>query len=165
MALDSLNELYLDQLRDLYSAEKQLLSALPTMAKRSSHPGLKSGFQQHEAQTKTHVQRLDQIFQQLGQNPSGQTCVGMQGLIKEGEELLKKQSEPDVLDAALIAAAQRVEHYEIAGYGCVRTFANLLGHPEQADLLQRTLNEEGGMDHKLTQLAEAVINADAMTAA
>ena len=165
MALESLKTLYVEQLRDLMDAEKQILKALPTMAKKSSHPGLKSAFQQHEAQTKTHVQRLDQIFQQLGQSSSGPACEGMKGIIAEGESMLKEHRDPDVLDAALIASAQRVEHYEIAGYGCVRTYANELGFPEQADLLQRTLNEEGSTDHKLTQIAEEVVNAHAMSPA
>jgi ferritin-like metal-binding protein YciE len=165
MAMESLKNLYVDQLRDLLSAENQILAALPKMAQKSSHPNLKTAFQQHEAQTKTHVERLNQIFQKLGQSPEGKTCEGMQGIIKEGEKTLKEQSDPEVLDAALIAAAQRVEHYEIAGYGCVRTYADELGFADQADLLQRTLNEEGSTDHKLTQLAETVINVDAVSAA
>jgi ferritin-like metal-binding protein YciE len=165
MPLESLKGLYVEQLRDLYNAENQILAALPKMAQRSSHPGLKSGFQQHEQQTRTHVERLGQIFQQLGVKPQGETCEGMKGIIQEGEKMLHERSDPDTLDAALIAAAQRVEHYEIAGYGTVRTYANELGFADQADLLQRTLNEEGSMDHKLTQIAETVVNADAMSAA
>jgi ferritin-like metal-binding protein YciE len=163
--MESLKKLYVEQLNDLLSAENQILAALPKMAQKSSHPNLKTAFQQHEAQTKTHVERLNQIFQKLGQNPEGKTCEGMQGIIREGEKTLKEQSDPEVLDAALIAAAQRVEHYEIAGYGCVRTYADELGFADQADLLQRTLNEEGSTDHKLTQLAETVINVDAVSAA
>ncbi|HEX6967152.1 MAG TPA: ferritin-like domain-containing protein [Gemmatimonadaceae bacterium] len=165
MPLESLKSLYVDQLRDLYNAENQILAALPKMAQRSSHPELKNAFQQHEQVTKTHVDRLNQIFKQLGVQPQGETCEGMQGIIQEGEKMLKERSDPDTLDAALIAAAQRVEHYEIAGYGTVRTYANELGFGEQADLLQRTLNEEGSTDHKLTQIAETVVNADAMSAA
>lgn len=165
MALESLKGLYVDQLRDLYNAENQILDALPKMAQKSSHPELKNAFQQHEAQTRTHVERLDKIFKQLGVKPQGETCEGMQGIIKEGEKMLKAGSDADTLDAALIAAAQRVEHYEIAGYGTVRTFANELGFGDQADLLQRTLNEEGNTDHRLSHIAENVVNADAMTAA
>lgn len=165
MPLESLKSLYVDQLRDLYNAENQILAALPKMAQRSSHPELKNAFQQHEQVTKTHVDRLNQIFKQLGVQPQGETCEGMQGIIQEGEKMLKERSDPDTLDAALIAAAQRVEHYEIAGYGTVRTYANELGFGDQADLLQRTLNEEGSTDHKLTQIAETVVNADAMSAA
>lgn len=165
MPLESLKGLYVDQLRDLFNAENQILAALPKMAQRSSHPSLKSAFQQHEAQTRTHVDRLNQIFQQLGVNPQGETCEGMKGIIQEGEKMLKERSDPDTLDAALIAAAQRVEHYEIAGYGTVRTYANELGFGDQADLLQRTLNEEGSADHKLSQIAETVVNADAMSPA
>ena len=161
MALDSLRDLYVEQLRDLYSAENQILQALPKMAEKSTHAELKNGFLLHQRQTEEQVRRLEQIFQSLGERPSGVTCEGMKGLLKEGEKTMKEKSDSDVLDAALIADAQRVEHYEIAGYGCVRTYARLLGRREDAALLQRTLDEEGETDHKLTALAERVINLDA----
>jgi ferritin-like metal-binding protein YciE len=161
MALESLQELYVEQLRDLYSAENQILKALPKMVDKASHPQLKDGFQLHLTQTKEHVRRLEQIFQRLGEKAEGVTCVGMQGLLKEGEKTMKEKADSDVLDAALIADAQRVEHYEIAGYGTVRTYANMLGRREDVTLLQQTLDEEGQTDQKLTQLAESAINVDA----
>ena len=161
MALDSLKELYIEQLRDLYSAENQILAALPKMADKAKHAELKSGFQKHQRQTQEQVQRLEQIFQALGEKPGGVTCEGMKGLLKEGEKTMKEKADSDVLDAALIADAQRVEHYEIAGYGCVRTYARMLGRFDDADLLQRTLDEEGQTDHILTDLAERVVNIDA----
>ncbi|MFL5577858.1 MAG: ferritin-like domain-containing protein [Gemmatimonadaceae bacterium] len=161
MALDSLKDLYVEQLRDLYSAENQILKALPKMAEQARHPELQEGFRLHVRQTEEHVRRLEQIFQSLGERPGGVTCEGMKGLVKEGEKTLKERADSDVLDAAMIADAQRVEHYEIAGYGCVRTYANMLGRQDDAALLQRTLDEEGQTDQKLTQLAERVVNLDA----
>jgi ferritin-like metal-binding protein YciE len=159
---ESLTKLYLEQLRDLYSAEEQILEALPKMIENTTHAELKKGFQQHYQQTEQQKQRLEQIFQELGEEPGGHFCKGMQGLLKEGDETIKEFTDSDVLDAALIAAAQRVEHYEMAGYGCARTYAHLLALPEQAALLQRTLDEEGDTDHKLTDLAETVVNIDAL---
>ncbi|HJR62248.1 MAG TPA: ferritin-like domain-containing protein [Gemmatimonadaceae bacterium] len=164
MARESLQALYTEQLKDLYNAEQQILKALPKMADKASHSELKRAFQQHERQTKQQVERLEQIFRQLGDKASGHECKGMKGLIAEGEETMKEFSDSDVLDAALIASAQRVEHYEIAGYGCARTYANMLGLSEHADLLNQTLQEEGETDHKLTDLAESVVNIDAMKA-
>ena len=161
MKLETLRDLYVEQLRDLYSAETQLVKALPKMAKAASHTELRSAFQQHLNQTEGHVQRIEQIFQQHGGKPTGQTCKGMEGLISEGEEMIKMKGDPAAIDAGLIAAAQRVEHYEIAGYGCVRTYAQLLGDTRGAQLLQQTLDEEGMTDKKLTQLAERVINLEA----
>jgi ferritin-like metal-binding protein YciE len=161
MKLATLQDLYVEQLQDLYSAETQLVEALPKMAKAASHPQLQRAFQEHLAQTQTHVQRLDQIFKQLGTKQKGQTCKGMEGLIKEGEEMIKMKGDPAAIDAGLIAAAQRVEHYEIAGYGCVRTYAQQLGDQQGSQLLQQTLDEEGMTDKKLTQLAEQVINLEA----
>jgi len=161
MKLETLRDLYVEQLHDLYSAETQLVKALPKMAKAASDPQLRSAFQDHLAETEHHVRRLDQIFQQLGQKPQGQTCKGMQGLIEEGEEMIKMKGDPAAIDAGLIAAAQRVEHYEIAGYGCVRTYAHQLGDQQAAQLLQMTLDEEGMTDKKLTELAEQVINLEA----
>lgn len=162
MARESLAKLYLEQLKDLCSAEEQILEWLPKMAEKASHPELKRAFQMHSQQTEQQMQRLTQIGQMLGESLSGHTCKGMKGLIAEGEEVMKEFTDSDVLDAALISAAQRVEHYEMAGYGCARTYAHMLGFAEQADLLQRTLDEEGDTDHRLTDLAETVINIDAM---
>jgi len=162
MQLATLRELYVDELRDLYSAENQILKALPKMAKAASSAHLKNAFQEHLEQTKGHVQRLDKIFDELGARAKGKKCRAMEGLIEEGKELLEKDVEPDVLDAGLIAAAQKVEHYEMAGYGCVRTYAKLLGDDQSAELLQETLNEEGETDEKLTELAESTINLKAM---
>jgi ferritin-like metal-binding protein YciE len=159
---ESLQKLYLEQLQDLWSAEEQILEALPKMIEKAKHADLKRGFQMHYQQTEQQVQRLEQIFAELGEKPGGHHCKGMEGLVKEGEETMKEFKDSDVLDAALIAAAQRVEHYEIAGYGCARTYAHLLGLQEQAQLLQRTLDEEGDTDHKLTELAETVVNIDAL---
>ena len=161
MKLETLRDLYVEQLHDLYSAETQLVEALPKMAKAAANTQLQTAFKEHLTQTKGHVQRLEQIFKQLGMDPEGPTCKGMKGLISEGEEMIKMKGEPAAIDAGLIAAAQRVEHYEIAGYGCVRTYARQLGQTKDQDLLQQTLDEEGAADHKLTQLAEQVINLEA----
>jgi ferritin-like metal-binding protein YciE len=160
MKIETLRDLYVEQLRDLYSAETQLVKALPKMAKAASHKELQSAFQEHLKQTEGHAQRLEQIFQQHGGKPTGQTCKGMEGLITEGEEMIKSKGDPAAIDAGLIAAAQRVEHYEIAGYGCVRTYAQLLGDTKGAQLLQQTLDEEGMADKKLTQIAERAINLE-----
>jgi ferritin-like metal-binding protein YciE len=161
MKLETLRDLYVEQLQDLYSAENQLVKALPKMAKAASDPQLRGAFEEHLAQTEHHVRRLEQIFQQLGKKPQGQTCKGMEGLIKEGDEMIKRKGDPAAIDAGLIAAAQRVEHYEIAGYGCVRAYAHQMGDQQAAQLLQQTLDEEGTTDKKLTQLAEQVINLEA----
>jgi len=162
MKLDSLQKLYLEELRDLYSAENQILKALPKMAKAASTPQLQAAFQEHLEQTKGQVERLEQIFEALGKSPKGKTCAAMEGLVKEGEELMSQKAEPAVLDAGLIAAAQRVEHYEMAGYGTVRSYARLLKDEESARLLQQTLEEEEQTDKKLTQLAESTINIEAV---
>jgi ferritin-like metal-binding protein YciE len=161
MQKDSLRDLYVDELRDLYSAETQLVKALPKMAKASSNDQLRRGFEEHLRQTSEHVSRLEQIFEQLGEKPSGRKCVGMEGLVKEGSELIKSELikedfSDEVKDAGIIGAAQRVEHYEIAAYGTVRTFAELLGEPEHVSLLEATLNEEKQTDGKLTELAEQI---------
>lgn len=161
---ESLQKLYLNELRDLMSAEHMILKALPKMAEKASHPGLKEGFRMHEQQTRQHVQRLEQIFSMIGAKAEEKKCKGMEGIIDEGQDVLKEYGDSDVLDAALIASAQRVEHYEIAAYGCVRTYANTLGLPNQEQLLQQTLDEEGKMDHQLTQLADEVVNIDALKA-
>lgn len=164
MKLESLKDLYLEQLKDLYSAETQLVDALPKMAERATSSDLKKGFQDHLLQTQEHVRRLEQIFQDLGESPKGHTCEGMKGLIKEGEEMIKMKGDDKVIDAGLIAAAQRVEHYEIAGYGTVRTYAEMLGKSQHASLLARTLQEEEMADEKLTRLAESHINQEATVA-
>lgn len=161
MSMDSLNDLYVEELKDLYNAENQLLKALPKMAKKASAPELKRAFQDHLEQTKTHVNRLEQIFEGLDEKPTGKTCKAMKGLVEEGKEVIGEDGDESVLDAALIGAAQRVEHYEMAGYGCVRTFATLLGENAAAKLLQKTLDEEGMTDKKLTSLAESIINVEA----
>jgi ferritin-like metal-binding protein YciE len=161
MPENSLQELYVEQLRDLYNAENQLVKALPKMVKAAQSDALRKGFEQHLAQTKGHVDRLEQIFGAMDESPKGRKCAGMEGLVEEGEEVIREQSGSDALDSGLIASAQRVEHYEIAGYGTVRTFAELLGDEEAVNLLQRTLDEERETDQKLTELAQQV-NAQAM---
>ena len=163
MALESLQELYVEQLKDLHSAEEQIIEALPKMIEKASHAELRQAFEAHLRQTREQLRRLDQIGQRAGQKLTGHKCKGMQGLLEEGEEMLKERADSDVLDAALISAAQRVEHYEIAGYGCARTYARLLGLNDDAKILQQTLDEEGDTDHLLTDLAERVINIEALT--
>jgi len=157
MQLNSLKDLYVEELRDLYSAETQLVNALPKMAQAASSSDLKQAFQNHLDETRTQKQRLEQIFSEMGASPQGKTCEAMQGLIKEGEDVIQSMGDPQVKDAALIAAAQRVEHYEIAGYGVVRTFADELGFSNAKSLLQKTLDEEGSADKKLTSIAEGGI--------
>jgi ferritin-like metal-binding protein YciE len=158
MKLKSLDDLLLDQLQDLYGAEGQLIKALPKMAKAASAQPLQEAFREHLDETKRQRERLEQVFRSLDQKPKAKKCKGMQGLIEEGQELMEEDAEPAVLDAGLIAAAQRVEHYEMAAYGTVRTLAQTLGHQEAADLLQQTLDEEGETDHLLTDLAESQVN-------
>jgi ferritin-like metal-binding protein YciE len=164
MARENLQDLYIDQLRDLHSAENQILKALPKMIGKTTHPELKSALQEHQKITEKQVERLEMIFSELGERPGGHKCKGMEGLLEEGEEALTDFTDGDVLDAAIIASAQRVEHYEMAGYGTVRSMANMLGFDKHADLLQTTLNEEGEADHKLSALAERVVNIDALKA-
>jgi ferritin-like metal-binding protein YciE len=162
MTLDSLQDLLVDELKDLYSAENQLAKALPKMAKAASTPALRQAFEEHLEQTKGHVERLEQIFEHMEASPRGKKCKAMEGLIEEGKEVIKEEAEPGVKDAALIGAAQKVEHYEIAGYGTARTHANLIGDEQAAQLLQQTLEEEVETDKKLAQLAESTVNAHAM---
>jgi ferritin-like metal-binding protein YciE len=162
MDLETLKDLYVDELKDLYSAEKQIIKGLTKMTKAANHPELKQAFQRHQAITEKHVERIERICADLDVSPRGKKCVGMEGLIEEANELIKEKPEPDVLDAGLIAAAQHVEHYEMAGYGCVRTYARQLGYEDQAELLQTTLNEEGDTDKLLTQIAETSINIEAV---
>jgi ferritin-like metal-binding protein YciE len=156
MTNDALRELYIDELKDLYSAENQLVKALPKMAKAASSDELRAAFEEHLEQTKNQVQRLDQIFGMLEENGKGKKCVGMEGLIKEGAELMGEDYDDEVMDAGLIGAAQRVEHYEIAAYGTARSFAELLGEQEHVSLLQETLDEEKETDQKLTTLSEDI---------
>lgn len=155
MKESALKELYIDELRDIYNAENQLTKALPKMAKASTSKELRAGFEEHLEQTKGHVGRLEQIFRELGEKPTGKKCKGMEGLVEEGKEMIDEQ-EGATLDAGLISAAQRVEHYEIAAYGCVRTYAHLLGEDDAAQLLEQTLREEKETDQKLTKLAEKI---------
>ena len=162
MELNSLRELYVDQLKDLYSAETQITKALPRMAKKAESRDLKSAFEEHLHQTQGQIERLDQIFQLLRQSPRGKKCVGMEGLIAEGKEIMTEDLDPAVMDAALIAAAQKVEHYEISGYGTARAYARLLDEDQAVQLLSETLEEEEQTDKKLTQLAESGINVEAM---
>jgi ferritin-like metal-binding protein YciE len=162
MPLNTLEDLYLQQLKDLYSAETQITQGLPKMISAAKHPDLRAGFEKHLQETKEQIRRLEQIGQSLGSDLGGHECKGMKGLLEEAQHTLKEAADSDVLDAALIADAQRVEHYEIAGYGCVRTYARMLGRDEDVRLLQQTLDEEGRTDETLTQLAERVVNPDAL---
>lgn len=161
MELANLRDLFVKELQDLYDAENQIIEALPQMAQAASTPELGRAFQEHLEQTREHVTRLEQIFEKLGQKAGGEQCKGMQGLIAEGQKLMKEKAEPAVLDAGLIAAAQKVEHYEIAGYGTARTYAEQLDDDETADLLQTTLDEEYDTDDRLTELAEDTVNVEA----
>lgn len=158
MSLDSLEKLFIEELKDVYNAEKQILKALPKMAKTAESPELEQAFTKHLRETEGQVQRLERIFKELGQTPRGKKCKGMAGLLEEGKEVLEEDGEPPVIDAALIAAAQRVEHYEIAAYGCLRTYAQLLGYSQAEQLLRQTLKEEEAADQKLTELGEGGIN-------
>lgn len=164
MEMESLKELFVDELKDLYSAENQILKALPKMIKKATSPDLKRGFAKHLKETEGHVERLEKIFQELDESPRGKKCKGMEGIIADGKELMEEDADPEVMDAGLIGAAQHVEHYEMAGYGCVRTYAELLGLNNIAKLLQKTLDEEKATDEKLTELA-GNINVEAAEAA
>ena len=161
LKLEDLQTLYIDELKDAYDFEHQILEALPKMEKAARADELKSAFREHRRQTEGQVKRLEQVFESLGEKPSRKTCHGMKGLIKEGEEYIKAKGDHDAIDAALISAAQRVEHYEMAVYGTLRTYAKTLGHPSEANLLQQSLEEESGADTKLTHLAESGINVHA----
>jgi ferritin-like metal-binding protein YciE len=157
MRENALKELYVEELRDLYNAEQLLTKALPKMARAAHSPELRAGFEKHLGQTRGHVERLEKIFRDLDQKPTGKKCKGMEGIVEEGEEMVKEhKADGEALDAGLISAAQRVEHYEIAAYGCVRTYANLLGDPDAASLLESTLQEEKETDQALTDLAEDI---------
>ena len=162
MELETLKDLYIHELKDLYSAEKQLTKALPKMAKAASDEQLADGFQKHLEQTEEHVNRLEQILESHDETTRGPRCKGMEGLIEEGKEIIEEDADEEVRDAGLISAAQHVEHYEIAGYGCARTYAELLGDTKGAQLLRTTLEEETVTDKKLTELAKTMINLKAM---
>lgn len=162
MELDSLQALYVEKLRDLYSAEQQILKAMPKIRKAVTNDELMEAFDTHMAQTEAQVQRLDRIFEELGVPPKGKHCKGMEGLLSEANELLGEDADPDVLDAGIIGHAQSVEHYEIAGYGTARTYAELLGFDDHTELLQQTLNEEEETDRILTEIAVSAVNLEAM---
>jgi len=161
MKIKNLRDLFIHELRDLLSAEKQLLKALPKMAKAATNEELKESFETHLRQTEEHVERLEQVFEGLDISSRSEKCAAMEGLIEEAQKLLKEEMPPEIRDAALIAAAQRVEHYEIAAYGSARTFAEVLDADEAMDLLEQTLEEEKETDVKLTELAEEVVNVEA----
>ena len=161
MEMESLQDLLIEEMRDLYNAETQLTKALPKMAKKASNPQLRKAFETHLRETEGHVERLQKIFDKLGKKPTGKKCAAMTGLVEEGKEMMGEDMEEDTMDAALISIAQKVEHYEIASYGTVRTWANLLGDDQTAKLLQQTLDEEGKTDKLLTELAENSINIEA----
>jgi len=164
MMLEDLNDLFIEELKDLYSAETQIVKALPKMVKAAHNKDLKLAFSAHLQETEGHVERLEKIFQVLDESPKGKTCEGMKGLLKEGAETIKEDAEPEVKDAGLIAAAQRVEHYEMAGYGTVRVYAEILRRDDIAKILQETLQEEKSADSKLTKLAQG-INVQAQSSA
>ncbi|MBL8879763.1 MAG: ferritin-like domain-containing protein [Phycisphaerales bacterium] len=159
--MESLQDLYHEELADLYSAEQQLVKALPKMAAAAHHPSLRSALESHLEETKAQVERLETLIKRADGKPKSKTCQAMKGLIEEGSEMMKNRGEAAVIDAGLIGAAQRVEHYEIAGYGCARTYAELLGDQEAVMLLQETLEEEKSADAKLNSLAKQVINIEA----
>lgn len=162
--MNPLEELLIDELKDLYNAENQIIKALPKMAKAAGSPDLRRAFERHLEETRRQVERLDQIGEQLEARLTGKKCHGMEGLIDEGKEIMSQDLEENALDAGLIGAAQKVEHYEIAAYGTARAHAEMLGYTKVARLLQQTLNEEGATDKKLTQLAENIINVEAVEA-
>jgi len=159
----TMEDLFLEEIRDLLDAEKQITKALPKMAKAATSQELADGFDEHLEQTRGHIERLEQIFSEMGAKSGGVKCAGMEGLLKEGEEMISLTAAGSVRDAGLIAAAQRVEHYEMAGYGAARTFAQLLGRDEAAELLQETLDEEKETDEKLTEIAESMVNERALS--
>lgn len=161
MKMQTLKDLYLDELKDTYDAEQQLLKALPKMAKEASNEELRAAFEAHLDQTQTQVERLEQIFEELGEKPKGKKCEAMKGLLEEAKSMMEEAEDEDVRDAAMIGSAQKVEHYEIAAYGTLRTYAELLGNDEQAELLQETLDEEKETDENLTELAVSCINMEA----
>lgn len=164
MKLDSMRALYLDELADIYNAEQQLVDALPKMARAAHHPQLKLAFEHHLAETEAQVERLEGLFDRMSTRAPRKTCKAMKGLVAEGAEMIKQKGDPAVLDAGLIGAAQRVEHYEIAAYGCARTYARLLGDRQAVAALETSLDEEKAADAKLNELAESVVNPEAVIA-
>lgn len=164
MKLQNLKDVYVDALKDIYNAENQLTKALPKLAKAANAPELKQAFETHLEQTRHQIERLDEIFDQLGTGAKGKRCRGMEGIVEEGAEMIEADGDLSVIDAGLIAAAQKAEHYEIANYGCVRTWAEMLGESRAAQLLKETLDEESATDEKLTQLAERIVNPEAVHA-
>lgn len=165
MSLDTLQALFEHELKDIYHGEKQLLDALPRMAEAATSPELQKAITNHLSETEGHVRRLEKILKQQGMPERGKRCKGMEGLVEEGKDIMKEEAEPSVMDAALIAAAQKVEHYEIAAYGCLRTYAELLGHSDAEKLLAQTLQEEEAADQKLTEIGEGGVNANAAAVA
>jgi ferritin-like metal-binding protein YciE len=161
MKMETLRDLLIHELKDLYSAEKQLVKALPKVARAATNADLRAGVEQHLEETREHVNRLEQIFEQLGTSGRGPKCKGMEGLIEESSTLIEDEPDEEVLDAGLICGSQKIEHYEIAGYGCARAFAELLGEEEVMELLRQTLDEEKATDVKLTKLALSAVNMDA----
>ena len=164
MKLNTLEDLFVDQLKDIYSAERQIIQALPKMAKAAQRTEVRQAFEDHLQLSKQQLERLNQVFEKLGSNPGRKKCMGMEGLLREAEEFLSEKPGDAVVDAGLIANAQRVEHYEIAAYGTVRTFAQMMGHSDMVRLLQQTLDEEGQTDQKLSKLAETGVNQEAQHA-
>jgi ferritin-like metal-binding protein YciE len=158
LKLETMNDLFLAEIKDLYDAEHQIVKALPQMREAAHSSELKQAFSTHQAQTEQHVQRLEQVFRMVGQDPERETCQAMKGLISEGNEMISAKGDPDVKDAALIAAAQRVEHYEMSGYGSARTFAHRIGRSDVAQILDQTLDEEKQTDKLLSQIAESSVN-------
>jgi len=165
MKMKTLQDLFVHELKDLHSAEKQIIKALPKMIKAASNEELRTALEEHLEETEEQLRRLEQLFEQFELPTRGPKCQAMEGLIEEGKEALEESMEDDVRDAAIIAAAQRVEHYEMAGYGCARTFAEQLGHHDAAQLLQQTLEEEKAADEKLTQIAMQNVNQEAAVGA
>lgn len=165
MKIETMRDLYMHELKDLYNAEQQITQALPKMIKKTSHEELKNAFNEHLELTREHAKRLETLLDKMGEKASGEKCKAMEGLVREGEDVMKDVQEPKVMDAALIASAQRVEHYEMAGYGTARTYARMLGEEEAVSTLQKTLDEEAAADEKLTQLAEKLVNREAASAA
>jgi ferritin-like metal-binding protein YciE len=161
MKLNNLNDLFIHELKDIYNAEKQITKALPKMMKEATTPQLKKAFEMHLGETEKQIERLEQVFESIGMKPSGEKCKAMEGIIKEAQDMMSENADSDVMDAALIASAQRVEHYEIAGYGTLCTYAKQLGHKEALKLLHMTLEEEKATDLKLTDLAESKVNVKA----
>ncbi len=165
MKLESLHELFLTELQDMYDAENELTKALPKMAEKANYPELKSSIEQHLEQTRNHAQRLEEVFRSLGEKAKTQKCKGIRGIIDEGEDLAGRSGDPAAIDAGIIASAQKVEHYEIAAYGSLCSWAETMGHQRELQLLEQTLQEEKETDRKLTQLAERMVNVDAVRAA